>query len=167
MMTAVESRNAIGEEEQIVRSRVRRRKVVRLNSLKRYDTLILPPWTFMIPAIDFPFSSSEPFTDYSRWRLLVNDGGRHTWHYLKSDKECAEWPQNDVDKYWLGIPLVSVFEYLTKFSIHNFFSTSPTCPKPKVQCQLLVTDTLSTNISSHTMDTGPVNMVAPCFSYLV
>ncbi|KAI6044261.1 terpenoid cyclases/protein prenyltransferase alpha-alpha toroid [Pisolithus marmoratus] len=55
--------------------------------------------------LDIPESGKEPFTDYSRWRLLVNDGGRHTWHYMRTDGECKDWPQNEVDKYWLGIPL--------------------------------------------------------------
>ncbi|KAK7012273.1 terpene cyclase/mutase family member [Favolaschia claudopus] len=45
-----------------------------------------------------------PFTDYSRWRLLVSEGGRHTWHYL-NEEECESWPQNSVDKYWLGLDL--------------------------------------------------------------
>lgn len=43
-------------------------------------------------------------TDPTRWRLEV-DHGRHVWHYLKSDRECKEWPQTDEDKYWLGLPL--------------------------------------------------------------
>lgn len=60
------------------------------------------------PQCDLPESGKTSFTDYSRWRLLVNDGGRHTWHYLRTDEECKEWPQNDVDKYWIGIPLVRV-----------------------------------------------------------
>ncbi|KAI6125392.1 terpenoid cyclases/protein prenyltransferase alpha-alpha toroid [Pisolithus croceorrhizus] len=55
--------------------------------------------------LDIPESGKEPFTDYSRWRLLVNDGGRHTWRYMRTDEECKDWPQNEVDKYWLGIPL--------------------------------------------------------------
>ncbi|KAK7466088.1 Lanosterol synthase (Oxidosqualene--lanosterol cyclase) [Stygiomarasmius scandens] len=58
----------------------------------------------MYNRIDVPTSCKDPFTDYSRWRLLVNDGGRHTWHYLQTDGECAEWPQNTVDKFWLGLP---------------------------------------------------------------
>lgn len=33
----------------------------------------------------------------------MNDGGRHTWHYLNTDKELAQWPQNYVDKFWLGL----------------------------------------------------------------
>lgn len=57
--------------------------------------------------LQVPESGKEDFTDYSRWRLLVNDGGRHTWHYLQTDEECARWPQNSVDKYWLGLPVVS------------------------------------------------------------
>ena len=33
------------------------------------------------------------------------DHGRHVWHYLQTDAECAKWPQSDEDKYWLGLPL--------------------------------------------------------------
>lgn len=58
-------------------------------------------------------SASEPFTDYSRWRLLVTDGGRHTWHYLKTDEECVEWPQNSVDKFWLGMKTVRCDSHVT------------------------------------------------------
>ncbi|KAJ7880320.1 terpenoid cyclases/protein prenyltransferase alpha-alpha toroid [Mycena olivaceomarginata] len=47
----------------------------------------------------------KPFTDYSKWRLLVSESGRHTWHYLKTDEECEKWPQNSVDKFWLGLDL--------------------------------------------------------------
>ncbi|WEW56037.1 Lanosterol synthase erg7A [Emydomyces testavorans] len=42
-------------------------------------------------------------TDYSRWRLL-DDHGRQTWHYLKTEKELEEWPQSIADKYHLGLP---------------------------------------------------------------
>ncbi|PPQ66646.1 hypothetical protein CVT26_009400 [Gymnopilus dilepis] len=48
-------------------------------------------------------NADKPFTDYSRWRLLVNDGGRHTWHYLRTDEELERWPQNEVDRFWLGL----------------------------------------------------------------
>ncbi|KAJ2919534.1 hypothetical protein MD484_g877, partial [Candolleomyces efflorescens] len=58
-----------------------------------------PAWS----PLDIPYSSNEPFTDYTRWRLKVSDGGRHIWHYLKTDDEVAAWPQNTVDKYWLGL----------------------------------------------------------------
>ena len=57
--------------------------------------------------LDVPESGSEPFTDYSRWRLRIGNVGRQTWHYLKTDEECEKWPQNYVDKYWTGQPLVS------------------------------------------------------------
>ncbi|KAJ7623474.1 terpenoid cyclases/protein prenyltransferase alpha-alpha toroid [Roridomyces roridus] len=52
-----------------------------------------------------PSSASKPFTDYTRWRLLVSDSGRHTWKYLKTDEECAKWPQTSEDKFWLGMAL--------------------------------------------------------------
>ncbi|KAJ3855089.1 terpenoid cyclases/protein prenyltransferase alpha-alpha toroid [Lentinula lateritia] len=58
----------------------------------------------MYNPICVPESCKAPFTVYSRWRLLVNDNGRHTWHYLKTDEEIQEWPQNTVDKFWIGLP---------------------------------------------------------------
>lgn len=60
---------------------------------------------------DVPNSGETPFTDYSRWRLDANDGGRHIWHYLKTDEEVEQWPQNTVDKYWLGLPTVATTNY--------------------------------------------------------
>src|SRR5262245_7542238 len=60
----------------------------------------------MYPPLDVPLSGSQPFTDYSKWRLLVNDGGRHTWHYMNTEEEAESWPQNSVDKFWLGMPVV-------------------------------------------------------------
>jgi lanosterol synthase len=48
---------------------------------------------------------SDARTDYARWRLL-DDRGRQTWHYLKTDKELKEWPQSIADKYHLGLPTV-------------------------------------------------------------
>ncbi|KAF9048266.1 terpene synthase [Hymenopellis radicata] len=51
-----------------------------------------------------PASGKAHFTDYSKWRLVVGEGGRHTWKYLKSDQEANEWPQTTLDKFWLGLP---------------------------------------------------------------
>lgn len=45
-------------------------------------------------------------TDLGRWRLRVSDVGRHVWHYL-SEEEAEAWPQTLLDKYWLGLPMVS------------------------------------------------------------
>ncbi|KAJ7224460.1 terpenoid cyclases/protein prenyltransferase alpha-alpha toroid [Mycena pura] len=59
----------------------------------------------MYSRLELPDSPKQPFTDYSRWRLLVSDSGRHTWHYLSTEEECAKWPQNSVDKFWLGLDL--------------------------------------------------------------
>lgn len=44
-------------------------------------------------------------TDYSRWRLL-DEHGRHTWHYLSTDAQSKAWPQTTADKYHLGLPTV-------------------------------------------------------------
>ncbi|KPI38000.1 Lanosterol synthase [Cyphellophora attinorum] len=41
-------------------------------------------------------------TDRSRWRMLDEDG-RHTWHYLETDEQVEKWPQSIADKYFLGL----------------------------------------------------------------
>ena len=53
-----------------------------------------------------PLDGALPFTDYSRWRFVPEVGGRHTWRYLKDGEELEYIEQKEVDKYWLGIPLV-------------------------------------------------------------
>ncbi|TFK25581.1 lanosterol synthase [Coprinopsis marcescibilis] len=58
-----------------------------------------PAWA----QLDIPETADTPFTDYTRWRLKVSDGGRHIWHYLNTDEETAAWPQNTIDKYWIGL----------------------------------------------------------------
>ena len=62
------------------------------------------PMTFS--PLEIPLSSSEPFTDYSRWRMVVDEDGRHSWTYLRTDEECANWPQKPLDKFWIGLPTV-------------------------------------------------------------
>lgn len=66
------------------------------------------PMTLWKPFDNVPPTGEKPFTDLSRWRLLVNDGGRQTWHYLKTDEEIAKWPQTKLDKYWLGLDMVKL-----------------------------------------------------------
>lgn len=41
-------------------------------------------------------------TDRNRWRL-VDEEGRQTWKYLRTDKEMEAWPQNKATKYHLGM----------------------------------------------------------------
>ena len=48
---------------------------------------------------------TQDTTDYSRWRLLDEDG-RHTWHYLATDEQVKDWPQSTYDKYHLGLEKV-------------------------------------------------------------
>ncbi|EHA57490.1 lanosterol synthase [Pyricularia oryzae 70-15] len=43
-------------------------------------------------------------TDTARWRML-DDEGRHTWHYLEDDEAVKEWPQSYADKWYLGLPM--------------------------------------------------------------
>lgn len=44
-------------------------------------------------------------TDRTRWRLL-DERGRQTWHYLRSDEEVKAWPQSTADKWFLGLDTV-------------------------------------------------------------
>ena len=84
----------------------------------------------MYTPLDIPLDSSKPFTDYTRWRLKSDDGGRHIWHYLP-ENEVAAWPQTDIDKYSTGVSIVSFC------SIHGFVLTfgrvkdAPTLPPAK------------------------------------
>jgi hypothetical protein len=48
---------------------------------------------------------TEQLTDYSRWRLL-DEEGRHTWHYLTTDEQVKAWPQTTADKFHLGLDTV-------------------------------------------------------------
>lgn len=52
-------------------------------------------------------SPNETGTDLSRWRLL-DERGRLTWHYLRTDDEVKEWPQTIADKHFLGLATVWV-----------------------------------------------------------
>ena len=47
----------------------------------------------------------QELTDYTRWRML-DEAGRHTWHYLEDEEDVEEWPQSLADKYFLGLPMV-------------------------------------------------------------
>jgi lanosterol synthase len=51
-------------------------------------------------------ANGDDKTDYSRWRLVDNDGCLR-WRYLDSDEEVAKWPQTIYDKHHLGLPTVS------------------------------------------------------------
>ena len=57
--------------------------------------------------VDHAYNGEEPLTDYSRWRLREEIGGigDHVWEYLPESAAKSK-PQGNMDKYWLGIPLV-------------------------------------------------------------
>ncbi|KAI0376504.1 terpene synthase [Hypomontagnella monticulosa] len=44
----------------------------------------------------------EEKTDITRWRML-DEKGRHTWHYLEDDESVERWPQSYADKWYLGL----------------------------------------------------------------
>ena len=50
-------------------------------------------------------SIEDEATDIERWRLL-DERGRHTWHYLDTAEALKEWPQTTADRYHLGLSLV-------------------------------------------------------------
>ena len=52
---------------------------------------------------------SQPFTDFSRWRLRDTDDGKHIWDFLRTEDELTACPSSNSDKYWLGHPLVSLY----------------------------------------------------------
>ena len=41
-------------------------------------------------------------TNLEYWRLKTVEG-RQTWHYLECEIARKQWPQTDLDRYWLGI----------------------------------------------------------------
>jgi hypothetical protein len=55
--------------------------------------------------IDHRHTPPEGRTDRTRWRLLDEDG-RHTWHYVETDEQAKEWPQSTADKHFLNLPMV-------------------------------------------------------------
>lgn len=66
-----------------------------------YSKPIIPLKQKMWTRYNIPTDPSQPFTDYSLWRLRYSDAGDQTWHYL-SPEESEKDLQPIVDKYWLG-----------------------------------------------------------------
>lgn len=77
-----------------------------------------PPRLTMWNTLDIAPTPEKPFTDYTRWRLLVGDAGRQTWHYLQTEEELARWPQTEVERFWLGMKTVRLWSpFLARDSI--------------------------------------------------
>lgn len=94
-------------------------------------------------------------TDYSRWRLLDEDG-RHTWHYLTTEKEVEAWPQTIADKFHLGLATVSAHEcYLHPSDRHRIFPSFLWQPSPPSPFRTAWRSTQSYN---YPLETGPANM---------
>lgn len=65
----------------------------------------IAPWRTSAQGHLTPDENGDLKTDYSRWRL-VNEEGRQTWRYLESDEENSAWLQTVAEKYHLGLPTV-------------------------------------------------------------
>lgn len=73
-------------------------------------------------------------TDRTRWRLL-DERGRQTWHYLRTDDEVEEWPQSTADKWFLGLDTVrchveSYSTFLGRILNSAGTTRTPTCQDP-------------------------------------
>lgn len=109
----------------------------------------------------------ENRTDRSRWRLL-DERGRQTWHYLRSDEGIKAWPQSTADKYFLGLPTVclstrrSNFQGIPKVS-DSFLLRNCLCypelRRPWPQCR--TPSPTSPSFSFHRA-TGLANMAVQC-----
>ena len=119
-----------------------------------------PVWA----PLQIPHSPTEPFTDYTRWRLQVSDGGRHVWVYLKTDDEMKAWPQSTVDKYWLGLDTVRVLHCRATLWSDFTDRVYQHCQKPGPHMKLRGMDMNSTSVCNVMMDTGLVNMEVRCSS---
>ena len=113
--------------------------------------------------LDIPTSSSEPFTDYSRWRLVVDEDGRHSWTYLRTDEQCTEWPQKPLDKFWMGLPTVRS-QAIGFFISLTLRRNCPICRQRKRLSNQHEMATNTTNTFKPTTVTGPENTVDPCSS---
>lgn len=82
----------------------------------------IAPWRTSAQGHLTPDENGDLKTDYSRWRL-VNEEGRQTWRYLESDEENSAWLQTVAEKYHLGLPTVSTTRLLVSraFIIPPFF----------------------------------------------
>ena len=110
---------------------------------------------------------SQPFTDFSRWRLRDTDDGRHVWDFLRTD-ELTTRPSSNSDKYWLGLPLASLYLVLkhpfVKFVWCIEFPGTPGGEESAGRCPLPAMDTRFTKKFKQTEVTGRVNMAGPCSS---
>ncbi|OWT40004.1 lanosterol synthase [Cryptococcus neoformans Bt1] len=67
------------------------------------NTLIsFPPSTNTFMAQYIP-----PTTDLTAWRLKVSEDshGQQKWVYLSDPAQRKEWPQTNIEKYWLGLDM--------------------------------------------------------------
>jgi hypothetical protein len=103
-------------------------------------------------------------TDYSRWRLL-DEHGRHTWHYLTTDEEIKAWPQTVADKFHLGLPTVSLSLDGIYDLVSNRYRIFQSCPRQHDLPNRSKTASPSIRTCNSRQATGPANMVDLSSSY--
>lgn len=117
--------------------------------------------------------TTKSATDLTRWRLL-NERGRHTWHYLTTDEAVQAWPQSIADKHFLGLPVVSFYPSLGLLCAYagakliwagsRIFQTFP---RPRLRWKPRGTQYLLLLIFSSHRVIGRASMAGPCSSYRV
>ena len=119
--------------------------------------------TMSFSQLDISTSSSAPFTDYSRWRLVVDEDGRHSWKFLRTDEECTKWPQKPLDKFWIGLPTVrsQAIGLRPPLTLRRNYRV---CLRRKRLSNPHGTGMNTTNTCKHTTVTGPESTAVLCSS---
>jgi hypothetical protein len=122
----------------------------------------IAPWGTSAQGHLTPDENGDLKTDYSRWRL-VNEEGRQTWRYLESDEENSAWLQTVADKYHLGLPTVCISIGHFEASFNMFLPrVSQFCQKPRHRFKLLKMVCLSFRICSSMLVIGHASTEVPC-----
>lgn len=74
-------------------------------------------------------------TDLTAWRLKVSEDshGQQKWVYLSDPAQRKEWPQTNIEKYWLGLDvvrLISMFP-MPESQVDNIIQDVPELEEPK------------------------------------
>jgi hypothetical protein len=74
--------------------------------------------------------------DLLNWRLKVDELGRQTWHYLETESERLAWPQTFIDRYWLQLGEVAIFDFFIT-RIQPSYINQQILWRPQVRVNLL------------------------------
>ncbi|THH04052.1 hypothetical protein EW146_g10277 [Bondarzewia mesenterica] len=65
----------------------------------------IEPLTGVASRSIFSLDGITPFTPHEHWRLRFGSNTQKEWVYLHSDKEREAWPQANLEKFILGLPM--------------------------------------------------------------